>query len=477
MATDRPVSALGSVLLSDAEVAAAGGYCQQPTVRMTPRGDKAKHTWGRVDALGLEHLAKRPDTCWAVAPSMHERRMLDTLLGKAKERVRTANDPAKLGTALTYVEKFARSLPSRPLWRRRSGGPEDWSVVAHNDQTFVLLTEFIRLHGSTRPGQIGRTLPADTVSEYVGVVRAAMTAELGGALTDGDAKATHGRQQKSMAIEDGPRKAVEVSRARRLGFRGQHFRRVAASTFDRTSTRGAFRWMLSLMMYACIMRAGEPGRGKGSKPFNVQRGVKLSDIVWLCTLQTGTGLRAVVFMLVTSKVTMGRYERYPTEVSEREGGRSDPQCPYSRFREYWEVRARAVCTRTVICSSESPLGFCEACSTAPLYVDERGIVPTTSSCMLIIRDMCEAIGEPPGEYTGYSLRIGAASDLVEMLGEERAAVVTKRMGRWKSDIFHIYERNGAGELLRASASMADAEGRSLESLLPRWSQPARRWAH
>ena len=464
--------------MSDSELAASGGFSRQASARMAPGGDKFRHTWGRVDALGVGHLARQPLTCWAVPPATSEVRLLDTLLGKTRERVRTANDPAKLGTALTYVEGLARALPSRPLWRQRTGGAEDWSVVAHNDQTFILLTEFIRQRGSTRPGQIGKTLPAETVVEYVGVVRAAMTAELNGELTGGDASATHGRQRKSMCIEDGPKQVEQVDRARRLAFRGQHFARVAASTFDRLSPRGAFRWMLSLLTYACLMRAGEPGRGKGSKPFNTQRGVRLCDVVWWSTDQTGTHLRAVVFMLVSSKPGKhGQYVRYPTEVSEREGGRSDPRCPYSRFAEYWQVRARAVCLREQVCSSTSPRGFCTACRTSPLYVDERGVTPTTGMCMEVVRDMCEAIGEPAADYTGYSLRIGGATDLVAKLGPARAEVVTKRMGRWASSIFHIYQRSDVAEQLHASATMADAQGSSLESLLPLWSQPGRRWAH
>ena len=96
--------------------------------------------------------------------------------------------------------------------------------------------------------------------------------------------------------------------------------------------------------------------------------------------------------------------------------------------------------------------------------------------MLLARRMCEAIGEPPAKYTGYSWRIGIATDLVVQLGHEEAARVTKRRGRWFSEIFHIYQRSDVVEQLQSSAGLMDVTSVTLESLLPRWVQPARRWA-
>ena len=65
--------------------------------------------------------------------------------------------------------------------------------------------------------------------------------------------------------------------------------------------------------------------------------------------------------------------------------------------------------------------------------------------------------------------------LVAILGLEKGAVVTKRRGRWDSDIFFIYQRNDASDQLAASAIMIDASGRAVEDLIPQWVQPARRW--
>ena len=57
-------------------------------------------------------------------------------------------------------------------------------------------------------------------------------------------------------------------------------------------------------------------------------------------------------------------------------------------------------------------------------------------------------------------------------GAEGGAKVVQALGRWHSDVSHIYSRAQAQTLLDATATMADAEGGSLESLVPGWTQPA-----
>ena len=93
--------------------------------------------------------------------------------------------------------------------------------------------------------------------------------------------------------------------------------------------------------------------------------------------------------------------------------------------------------------------------------------------MGIAREFCEAIGENPDDYTGYSWRIGMASDLVAMYDVEKAGRITKRWGRWRSEIYFVYQRSGVHEQLQASAHAIDAEGSTIEALLPNWVQPTR----
>ena len=471
----RETTTGGLPLLLPHEAAASGGYARHAAPRLPHGGDKREHTWQRVDSLGVQHLAHRPDAEWAAPPTIGEQRLVDSLSSAIERRVRHSTDPTKLGTVMSFVERFGRTVPHRPLWRKRSHGAADWAAVAHNARTIELVGEFMRRTGSIRPGQVGKALPADTISEYLGVLRVAMESQFGAPLTNGDEAVRRKRLQKDWKLEDGP--LATVRRIRRLGFCAQHFKRLLVSSFDRRSELGAFRYMLSLLMYYCQMRAGEAGRGKGTKPFDTQRGARLCDVIWWSADITPDNLPAVVFMLCSSKPP---HVRYPCEISEMSSetaaATARELCGYATFVPYWQRRARAVCTRPTVCTATEMGGsFCDACRAAPLFQSPDGMVPTTAYCMDIARDMCVAIGEPAAEYTGYSWHIGRATDTVRRWGHEKAKAVTKRRGRYNSDIYHIYQRSDVSDQLEDSARIMEADGQTIEGLLPEWVQPARRW--
>ena len=79
---------------------------------------------------------------------------------------------------------------------------------------------------------------------------------------------------------------------------------------------------------------------------------------------------------------------------------------------------------------------------------------------------------PPLDVGGKSFRIRGATDVAAEQGLEGGAKVVQALGRWHSDVSHIYSRAQAQVLLDATAGMANAEGGSLESLVPGWTQPA-----
>ena len=187
-----------------------------------------------------------------------------------------------------------------------------------------------------------------------------------------------------------------------------------------------------------------------------------------------------VLLVVPSKDSTGRAQRRPCPTASHaptlEDGRPPAHCPYVAFAQHWGRRTAEVCSRQHTtgqpCVNHS---FCAACDSEPLFTWPDGRVWTTADGTDLVRDLCVAIGEPANEFTGYSPRIGGASDLVEVLGPDRAAVVTKQRGRWRTDIHHVYERNSAADQLDASVLMFDASGRSLEIQLPGWNQPTRGW--
>ena len=64
------------------------------------------------------------------------------------------------------------------------------------------------------------------------------------------------------------------------------------------------------------------------------------------------------------------------------------------------------------------------------------------------------------------------TDVAALYGAEGGAKIVQQLGRWHSDVSHIYSRAQAQPLLDATATMANAEGGALEALVPGWTQPA-----
>ena len=462
------VAGAPKVMLPDT-AAAAGGFSAGAAGRRAPGADKRAHTWARVDALGLQSLARLPDAEWVTDPSPFELRLYESLRASSEKRVRTATDPGKLGTAMSYIERLAAAMPSRPLFRQR-GRADDAEAAGHNNVTFELLGEFIRIHGSIQPGQLGATLKADTIADYLSAAHEALSATLWGRVTDAERDPRRRRTLKSMVREDGPQRADREKV--RLAFRGQHFQRVAKSAFDRFSAEGFYRWTVALVMWQCLMRPGEPGCGDGKLPFDPSRGFALSNVAWWGVEITGNGRPAVCVMIVPVKDW--RAARMPIVISALQSTESnDPCCAYSVLLKWWRIRSRAVCRRAQPCSCAP---FCQLCQQAPVFQSpSTGRVWRSPDALVVVRDMCAAIGEPCDDMAGYSLRIGGATDVVAMYGVERAERITKQRGRWWSDIFFIYQRSSADEQMEASAGMAGVTGHSLEALLPGWVQPSRGW--
>eukprot|EP00965_Chrysotila_dentata_P258064 6213086-Pleurochrysis_carterae.AAC.2 len=85
--------------------------------------------------------------------------------------------------------------------------------------------------------------------------------------------------------------------------------------------------------------------------------------------------------------------------------------------------------------------------------------------------MAAVIGLDPEGFGGKCWRIGGATDLHAVLGEQDAKAIVQR-GRWHTDIAQIYQRALADTQLQASAGMGDAGGADMEALFAGWTQPA-----
>ena len=461
-------------LLSADQVARSTGQAGGVTARRRSDASKMDHTWARVKRLGLHLVANVPDSEWISAPEPAAARRVCELRAAVERKVREAVDPERLGTALTFVERFVVETAGRPLFRNPLDGP---SAVAHNAQTFELLRESIVQRGSIRPGQIGKRLAPDTVSDYISAFATAVGAAAHVELRPPDSDHRRARVQK-LERKEAPRAQLDRS-MRRLGFRVRLFKQVPHTSFDRTSVRGDFRWTTYLATWACLMRPGEPGFGRGVKPFDCQRGICVSHVLfWPPELNTNShGLWAVCLSIVPSKDQKGTAQRRPTVVSALEVGAEpsdNPTCVYSHVLRLWRRRVSEACQQRVHCCGPP---YCRACSSAPLFAwPGTGVPWSTADGLEVVRDMATALGLNPNDYAGHSGRIAGASDIKDVMGPVRGAAVVHQRGRWDGDMEVIYARETSAEQMEASQLMGSADRPEMEALLPGWVQPTRNWA-
>ena len=89
-----------------------------------------------------------------------------------------------------------------------------------------------------------------------------------------------------------------------------------------------------------------------------------------------------------------------------------------------------------------------------------------------VRAAVQAVGEQAAEFGAHSLRIGAATDMRDLLGVEAGRAVIKGRGRWRSDVYEIYTRADMGASLEASARMAHVDAVEVEAVFGGWADPA-----
>jgi hypothetical protein len=90
---------------------------------------------------------------------------------------------------------------------------------------------------------------------------------------------------------------------------------------------------------------------------------------------------------------------------------------------------------------------------------------------LWVGQAAEAARLPAASYGSRALRMGGATDLYDLFGPAARDHIQDR-GRWSFDVAQIYQRVSASTHGLISRSIADSDGRDLQSLLRGWSQPA-----
>jgi len=162
-------------------------------------------------------------------------------------------------------------------------------------------------------------------------------------------------------------------------------------------------------------------------------------------------------------------------------GAADPLCVYSAIVAALRERQRALpqcgggcewCNRPAeaLKPSGAPPARC-ARANAPLFIRADGQAYETKDVDALGSRMAAAAGIPATAVGGKLWRIGGTTDLWEALGMERSKDHIKRRGRWKTDIWEVYQRVLLGDQLDAAAGMASAHDEDMEAVCPGWVQP------
>ena len=176
-----------------------------------------------------------------------------------------------------------------------------------------MLGELMRMYGSVKAGQRGRTLAAKTIGAVQSTIRAFRAREAGHALQLPIAQVRNTRLLKDMRREDGPAE----QRARREGFRAQHFTAADAGGLDRTSPHGRLRWGVLHFCHNCVARGASAGTPRRSDRWDPARGLTCSDVTPVDAASTGTGMPGFTLLVFPGKDCRREHVKRPIPVSAR----------------------------------------------------------------------------------------------------------------------------------------------------------------
>ena len=235
----------------------------------------------------------------------------------------------------------------------------------------------------------------------------------------------------------------------------------AAKVLERLSSTGARHWAIMLAGINLVLRGGELGTVDAAD-FDAERDLTWASFVWKDACAESDWLPWVEVLLVSIKDTAARAKPHRIPVRRRSSGAqgADPLCLYDALRIYMAAHSHLTQGRQL--------------HEVPFFVDDQGATVTTSFVKGLVRRFATAVGLDAELFGARSLRIGGATDWLEVLGREEGRAVIKQRGRWASDCDLIYERALLKTHLEGSAAIGLRSGRDLERALPGWVQPAHR---
>ena len=435
-----------------------------------------------VESLAIEldlagPLGPGRGSTWEGQPDEFERMLEAALMQSAQRRVQQSTEPESILYTFKWYRIYRACFPHRVAWRELVGGAGDMQASLYNEDTILMVGELMRMWGSIKPGQLGKTLTAKTIAAVQSTLRAFKAREAGHRLHLPSAQLRTAGQGKDMRREDGPAE----TRKRREGFRAQHFEAAALGGLDRTSRQGVMRWAVLHFCHNAVARGSSAGTPKRSTRWEPVRGLVCSDVSPVSADVTGTGARGFMVRVFPGKDCRREHVKRPIPVSGRAtsswgGSHSDPRDAYLALDDEYQLMLQEVPehARWHTPFFRRNAAACAVCSGLSDSPTEHVCALDTRDVAAIVGDARAAMGLSRDDHElAQELRIGGASDVYDVYGYEGKEILERR-GRWGKDIAYIYARVSAQRLFEASARMADASGVALESLVPDWTQGTNR---
>ena len=233
---------------------------------------------------------------------------------------------------------------------------------------------------------------------------------------------------------------VIQSKRKRLGLRKNHLMKIwQHHQAVRDNTRDACtKWAVVVVAWSILARGGE------------MCNILIQDVTFH---RLSSGVRYATIMLTPLKK------------------RASPKIPqlieytseYGDWQPYISLRRLYKLAKAANASVDSPLFVTR---------NRRGIFEAISvdGFRQIVRGFARRLQLPPAEFGAHSMRIGGATDLFSSNTSNDIAVIVQHRGRWSSDIYKIYTRITRRAHLSASRMMFQGDGRSLEEILPNFTQ-------
>ena len=371
-------------------------------------------------------------------------------------------DAKRAKTALEWFRDFLRDSGRVPFVAMAHVG--DLQAGVYNRETLEAFAEYIRRSGSRSTGKRhGAPLTSDTIATYgstIGMLRG-LESHYSIALKEANV-----RQPKAMKLIRQEVLAGSGTRTLSRGLRAALLRTALTQRrpIDLSTQRGAIEGGAALLAHNLLLRGGEVCCVE-DRPFDSGRDLTFDAIEFMAPCAESRGMRWLTVDVVAVKDTVARHRVCPMPVRQRGGG-GDIMCPYAAVCRLWQARLQEAPP------SAGRIASHHAAAKAPLFTAADGRPWDTRDTRSLARRFALELGIPTAEVGAKAFRIGGATDLQVRLGTDGGQKVIKQRGRWASDVAAVYQRALAEVHLDASASIGDAQGRELESLIEGWAQPA-----